>query len=648
MLGVCYHPEYWPEDRWPDDVRAMVELGVRFVRIGEFAWARYERTRDRFDFDWLDRVLDVLGLAGLQVVLCTPTAAPPPWLVEQRPEILAWDVNGRPRRAGARRHYCFSSQAWREETARICALLAKRYGRHAAVVGWQLDNQYGAHDTVLSYAPHCRPAFQRWLARRYGAIERLNEAWGAIVWGQDYDDFAEVGLPQNTATQVNPAHMLDFHRFASHQVIAYNRMQAEIVRQHSPERFLLHNAMPFCHDLDHRALAEDLDLLGWSSYPLALAEQLATHEGPRDLAAARGGDPDLTAFQHDVWRGVAKDGRFWVMEQQVGPLAWPTPSPAPAAGMVRLWTLEARAHGAEVVSFQPWRQAPFGPEQMQPGLLRADAAPSPAMAEVQAALEALRQLDLDGQPVAPAEVALLVDDESQWVYQVQPEMAGLSLQQLQQDCYGVLRRLGMDVDVLRPGADLAAYRLVLVPSLPIVAPAALDAFKRGNATVIFGPRSGSQTAQLRTPDEQAPGALQALLRLRIEQAERLPAGLSDQLVWQDQRFAVAHWRETISTELPVLASFADGAPAVVADGRCRYLAFWPSVAFLEAYLAAELRAMDLAPLDLPATVRLRRRGDLVLAFNYGPTPQPAPAPAGTSFLLGGATISPRDVAVWRR
>jgi beta-galactosidase len=153
LLGVCYYPEHWPEERWSEDARLMAELGLRFVRIGEFAWSRLEPARDRFEWGWLDRALDVLSMAGLQVVLATPTAAPPKWLVEQRPDILAWDEEGRPRCFGSRRHYCFASPAWREETARICLIMAERYGRHPAVVGWQLDNEYGAHDTVLSYAP---------------------------------------------------------------------------------------------------------------------------------------------------------------------------------------------------------------------------------------------------------------------------------------------------------------------------------------------------------------------------------------------------------------------------------------------------------------------------------------------------------------
>ena len=163
MLGVCYYPEHWPESGWAEDAAAMAALGITYVRIGEFAWSQMEPQRGAFDWGWLDRAIETLAAAGLKVVLGTPTATPPKWLVDERPEILPADERGRVLRFGARRHYCFSSPAWWEETQRIVTTMGERYGEHPAVAGWQLDNEYGCHNTVLSYVPHCEPAFRRWL-----------------------------------------------------------------------------------------------------------------------------------------------------------------------------------------------------------------------------------------------------------------------------------------------------------------------------------------------------------------------------------------------------------------------------------------------------------------------------------------------------
>jgi beta-galactosidase len=85
VLGVCYYPEHWPEATWPEDARRMAELGITYVRIGEFAWSRMEPARGRFDWGWLDRAIDTLGRPGLKVVLGTPTSTPPKWLVDQHP-----------------------------------------------------------------------------------------------------------------------------------------------------------------------------------------------------------------------------------------------------------------------------------------------------------------------------------------------------------------------------------------------------------------------------------------------------------------------------------------------------------------------------------------------------------------------------------
>ncbi|MFN9925306.1 MAG: beta-galactosidase, partial [Phenylobacterium sp.] len=146
-LGVCYYPEHWPESLWPDDARRMVELGISWVRIGEFAWSRIEPEPGRFDWDWLDRAVDTLAAAGLKIVMCTPTAPPPKWLGDAHPDILAWDDQGRPRGFGSRRHYDFSSETYRRESVRITDAVATRYGRHPAVGAWQTDNEYGCHDT---------------------------------------------------------------------------------------------------------------------------------------------------------------------------------------------------------------------------------------------------------------------------------------------------------------------------------------------------------------------------------------------------------------------------------------------------------------------------------------------------------------------
>ena len=135
-LGVCYYPEHWPEAQWDSDAARMAEVGIKYVRIGEFAWSRLEATPGNLTFDWIIRAMDVLGRHGLTVIFGTPTATPPRWVVDKHPDMLALDVHGRRKGFGSRRHYDFSHLGYREECARIARLLADAVGNHPALGGW--------------------------------------------------------------------------------------------------------------------------------------------------------------------------------------------------------------------------------------------------------------------------------------------------------------------------------------------------------------------------------------------------------------------------------------------------------------------------------------------------------------------------------
>ncbi len=638
MLGVCYYPEHWPEALWAEDARRMREFGIAWVRIGEFAWSRIEPARDDWRFDWLDRAVDTLAGAGLQIVMCTPTATPPKWLVDERPAILPFDAAEQPRRFGSRRHYCFSSPAFAAEAARISEVVARRYGSHPAVHAWQLDNEYGCHDTVLSYSPAAKARFRAWLEARFGSIAALNEAWGTVFWSQDYRHFGEIDPPNLTVAEANPAHRLDWRRFASDEVVRFNAEQAAIVRAHSPGRRVTHNFMGFFSDFAHQPVAADLDFASWDSYPLGFTDQRMPWLTPEERRRyARTGHPDVAAFHHDLYRGISPDGSFWVMEQQPGPVNWAPHNPAPAKGMVRLWTLEAMAHGAEVVSYFRWRQAPMAQEQCHAGLNRPDGALDQGGEEAAVAAREIAALGLAAQPTRQAPVALVFDEAAHWALSIQPQGAGFDYWALVFAFYTALRRLGLDVDIKRPGQPLDGYRLVVAPSLPILEEPALAALEATGARLVIGPRTGSRDRHHRIPDGLAPGPLQRLLPLQVTRVESLPAVLEDRLTWRNHAFPVVVWRERIESRLLPEARFADGEGAVFRLGPASYLGFWPSTEFLLAYLAAECDATGLSTTDLGPHLRTRRRGALTFTFNRGPD----------AVRLGdGATLAPAGVA-WR-
>jgi beta-galactosidase len=647
-LGVCYYPEQWPREKWAEDAAAMVALGLTWVRIAEFSWAKIEPEAGQFDWDWLDTAVQILGSAGLKVILCTPTAAPPKWLVDLYPEILPVDEKGIVRKFGARRHYCFSSPRYRIESARITEAMARRYGQHPHVHAWQTDNEYGDHDTIYSYSDAACTEFRDWLARRYGTVSELNRAWGTSFWSMTYSNFAQVELPNNLVDEPTPSHLIDFTRFSSDQVRAFNKAQVDILRAHAPGRPITHNFMNQNTDFDHYALGDDIDVASWDVYPLGglTNGRLSDADKARFL---RVGDPDQTAFNHDLYRTVGK-GRVWVMEQQPGPVNWAAHNPSPADGMVRLWTWLAFAHGVDMVSYFRWRQAPFAQEQFHAGLLLPDSTPDQAHIEVAQVAREKTLLPAIG-PRAKAPVALMLDYESRWASRSLPQGATYRPHHIALDWYAAASRLGVDLDIIGPHSDLRDYALILAPDLLIAPEAFVENLQRTPAKVLFGPRSGSKTAEMQIPATLPPGPLAALLQMKVTRVESLPDYAPETVIFGNSRYTARRWRETIVTTERRLAHFEgayrDGAPALIGNDKARYLATLPDLPLLQAIIADTLAWANVATLPDLGDLRLARRGGLHFAFNFGSSHAEVPANPGATFLLGTRSLGPVDVAIWR-
>ncbi len=607
-LGCCYYPEQWPRTIWSEDARRMAEAGLTWVRIGEFAWAQLEPTPGDYRFDWLDEAIWTLGEAGLKVVLGTPTATPPRWMLDKHPDMLAVDAMGRPRKFGSRRHYCFSHQGYREESARIVGKLADRYGRHEHVALWQTDNEYGCHDTTISYSDAARVAFRDWLRTRYGNIDALNEAWGNVFWSMTYADFDEIDLPNLTVTEPNPAHALAFRRFSSDQVVSYNRMQVEIIRNRSTAP-ITHNYMGRITDFDHFAVGADLDIASWDSYPLGFLEDRAGATPDEQRTYARQGDPDFQAFHHDLYRAVGK-GRMWVMEQQPGPVNWAPHNPAPLPGMVRLWSWEAFAHGAECVSYFRWRQAPFAQEQLHAGLLRPDSQDAPGLEEARQVAK-----EIAGAPdvaTAQAEVALIFDYDSDFAWSVQPHGQELSYFGLVLDLYKAMRALGLSVDILPPGTrDFTGYRLIAAPGLMHMSGPLKQALANVDAEVLIGPRSAARDADMRIPVPLPPAF--PGLDVTVSHIESLRPDTPLELA-QGGHFT--GYRDVIEGTAKIVERTADGDPALMREKRVTYLAGWPDRVAATRILAGLCERAGLDTLALPEGIRRRDTATERFWFNH--------------------------------
>ena len=650
MFGVCYYPEHWPESQWDQDAKMMAELGLTYVRIGEFAWSRIEPNPGEYTFDWLDTAIATLNRAGLKVVMCTPTATPPKWLIDQWPDVLPVDPEtGQTRSFGSRRHYDFSSAVYLRESMRITEVLAKRYGNQDGVVGWQTDNELCCHDTALSGSEVARQGFQYWCRQRYTDIDQLNTDWGNVFWSMEYRDFSEIDLPILAVTETNPAHHLAYRRFSSDQVVNYHNPMVEVIRHYAPGKFITHNFIPMNETtVDNFALAAPLDFASYDNYPLGRTDLLLTGAPTEELRRyMRTGHPDFATYYHDQTRGLLNRG-FWVMEQQPGPVNWANNNPRPAPGMIRFWTLEAFAHGADCVCYFRWRQAPFAQEQMHAGLLRPDNSKTEAWPEAEQAMAEVALLDIENQPLQAASVAIVTGVEGQWVSDIEKQGEAYDFNNVQLSYYSALRELGVNIDFIAVDGDFSPYKLIIAPSLPIISDSFIEKCKASTAQFIFGPRAGAKTPEFSYPTNLPPGLLQKLIPIRVLSVETLRADCHEGLSWNNHQYQSGSWCEQLDAkDTEVVARYDNAEPAIVRQDRFTYIGTLTNKEFLRDFFQQQCLDAQIKTYHFGEDIRVSQRGNLLFAFNYSDQSQSLPLDPDAKLLLGNKTIEPHGVTVWQ-
>ena len=267
----------------------------------------------------------------------------------------------------------------------------------------------------------------------------------------EYRSFEEIDLPNLTVTEANPSHNFDFRKFSSDQVKNFNSQQIEIINQNSPGRPVSHNYMGHFVEFDHREVSKDLDIVAWNSYPLGNLQnmQIIAREDKQLINDCYNiGDPDFQSYHHDLYRGM---GRLWIMEQQPGPVNWAKYNPVPVDGAVRMWTWEAFAHDAEVVSYFRWRQAPFAQEQMHSALMLRDNTPAVGSLE---ALQVSKEIQMIELPATQkSEIALLHDYEACWITELDGQTEDFHYTRLMLDFYKSVRVNGGSLDIIGKNDD---------------------------------------------------------------------------------------------------------------------------------------------------------------------------------------------------
>ncbi len=453
--GGDYNPEQWPEEIWHEDVRLMREAGVNLVSLGIFNWGIIEPAPGEYDWTGLDEIIALLHANGIGVDLGTPTSAPPSWLRRAHPEIRLVDFEGRTMASGSRHGLCPSHPVYNDACASIVEQLAARYGAHPAVEMWHLHNEYGWAN-VQCYCEVSAAHFRRWLAEKYGDVDRLNASWGTAFWGLVYRDFDQIEAPSVAPPGVNPALQLDWMRFSNDAHIANYRLQREIIARHSEAPATTNFMVPNCKDMDYFRWAEHVDVVSNNHYLIA---ERAEHEIELSMSA-------------DLTRAVA-NGPWMVMEHSTSAVNWQPRNIAKTPGELRRNSLAHVARGADGLMFFQWRASRAGAEKFHSAMLPHGGTDTQVWRDVVALGSDLKRLAAVVGSDVTAEVAVLWDWESWWALELEwrPSVE-LQFRERVEAYYASLWKQHVTVDFAHPEADLGRYKAVIAPSSYLLTAAA--------------------------------------------------------------------------------------------------------------------------------------------------------------------------------
>jgi beta-galactosidase len=530
LMGTDWYPEQWPESRWEEDLRLMEAANLKVVRITEFAWSRMEPSEGHYDFDWLERAINLAAKHHIISVVGTPTAGPPAWLTQKYPDTLRVDEHGQRATHGNRAHGSVSSPRYRDLCRRIAEQMAIRFGQNPNVVGWQIDNEYGY--ALMSYDDVTRKQFQDWLQAKYKTLDNLNDRWTTSYWSQTYDNWSEIPIPIG---EHNPGLMLEWKRFVTYSWTSYQQNQIDAIRRHAePRQFITGNFMGFFDGFDHYPITEPLTFASWDDY-----------------VGSGHVDPAFNGLSHDLTRGFKRQN-FWVIETQPGAVNWASVNNFLNRGEARAMAWQAIGHGADDVSYWQWRSALNGQEEIHGVLVGADGTPVPFLDEVSQTAREFAQVESSFRDTIPvSQVALLYSYDSHWAIQFQKHTDKYDDVGLLKSYYRALRQLSQSVDVVSAYAPLDAYKLVAAPNLNVIPKDLADhllAYVRNGGHLVLGPRSGMKDEFNALLPQRQPGFLVDALGARVEQYYALEKDFPVSGAWGNGQASI--WAEQLKSQAP--------------------------------------------------------------------------------------------------
>lgn len=505
-FGGDYNPDQWSEETWDDDVRLMKKAGVNTVALAIFSWDRIQPQENRWDFGWLDRIIDKLGKAGIATDLASATATAPLWLYEKHPEVLPCDKFGHPVNAGSRQSWSPTSPVFKEYALTLCRKLAERYGANPYVTAWHMGNEYGWNNRN-DYSDNALNAFRLWCERKYGTIGALNQAWGTTFWGQEMNSFDEVLISRfmGADSMVNPGQKLDFERFGNDMLLDFYKAERDAIAEICPDK-------PFTTNFMVSTDQCCMDYADWANEVNFVSNDHYFHEGGEMHL-------DELACSDALMDSFALGKPWYVMEHSTSAVQWKPLNMRKRKGETVRDSLAHVAMGADAINFFQWRASAFGAESFHSAMVPhagEDTKLFRQVCELGETLQTLADAGVQGSELERSDTAILFSAESEWATRSEtlPSMK-LNHWHDVRDWYRAFLDAGTRADIMPLKYDWSDYKTVVLPTvlmLSAVDTRRLADFAAAGGRVVVGYATGLIDENFHTWLGGYPGAGNGLLR----------------------------------------------------------------------------------------------------------------------------------------